>query len=154
MILGLFVVVGVIGTLVPALPGCGIILAGVLIHAVLTEFQPFGLWPILGYTGLFVISWIGQFVVTGLGTRKFGSTKYGAIGACVGMFVGLFLPFFGGMLVGTFIGAFVFEIFFAMKEPMDGARAGFGALVGTVFSLFYEFLIALVMAGFIGWQIF
>lgn len=137
---------GVIGTLFPVVPGTGIILAAATLHAVVTGFEPINGTVLIVLAVLCVVSWVGQYALTAIGSKKFGSSGYGVIGACVGMVVGLILPVAGGIFIGTFLGAFLFEVCFAVKNMRQGINAGIGALIGTLFSLFFEFFIAIAMA--------
>ncbi len=145
IILALFVMVGIIGTFMPAVPGTGIILAGALLYAYMTEFQTLTATTLAVLFGLFMVGGLGQYVITGLGARKMGSTKYGAFGAIGGFIIGLMLPIPGGIFVGSFLGAFLAEIFFAMKTIREGARSGAGAVLSSLASLFFEFFIAVAM---------
>lgn len=149
IILGLFLLTGVIGTFIPVVPGTGIILAGALLHALLTDFSPIS-GPFLLLLGLlFLAAQAGQYVVTAMGSKRFGSSKYGIMGAGLGMLAGIFLPVPGGIFLGAFGGAFIFELCFAFKDLKESFRAGTGALLGTILSLFFEFFVALLMAGLV-----
>lgn len=145
IILGIFVLVGVVGTFMPAVPGTGIILAGAFIYGYMTHFQTMTGLTLAALFGLFLVGWIGQYLITGLGAKRMGSTRYGALGAIGGFILGLFIPLPGGIFLGSFAGAFLAEILFAMKTLKEGARSGLGAVVSTVVSLFFEFFVALMM---------
>ena len=89
---------------------------------------------------------LGQYFITGVGAKKFGASRYGIIGAIIGLFVGIFfIPMIGGFLVGTSLGAVVAEAIFTLKNQREVLQAGLGALLGTVGSLLFEFVISLVM---------
>lgn len=145
---------GIVGSIIPSLPGTTIIVAGALIHGFLTDFTPLNMNYQLTLAALALLAWGGQYVIAGAGSKKFGASKYGAIGAFVGMVVGLFLPIPAGIFVGTFLGAFLFEIVFALKDLKEAFRAGTGALLGAVASLFFEFFIAVAMVWMICAQVF
>jgi len=53
---------------------------------------------------------IGQYFVSGYGARKFGASRWGAIGALIGFLVGMlvFPPL--GALIGAFLGAVAVEL--------------------------------------------
>ena len=154
ILLVIIVFIGLLGALVPSLPGTGIILIAAIIHALITEFSPLAWQTILILTALCLGGYVGQYIVTAATSRKMGASKYGIIGACVGMFVGFILPIPGGIFAGTFLGAVVCEIFFAFKDLQEALKAGVGALIGTLLSLFFEFIVALVMAAIICYQLF
>ena len=154
ILLVIIVFIGLIGSLLPTLPGTGIILIGAILHALITGFTPLSWQIILALTILCLAGYGGQYLITAATSRKMGASKYGVIGACVGMFVGLIMPIPGGIFAGTFIGAVACEIFFAFQDFQKALKAGAGALFGTLLSLFFEFLVAMVMAVMICYKIF
>ena len=109
--------------------------------------------PPLSLLGLFLLHWSGYahissgilwsfslitLVITILdyyipiwGTKKFGGTRYGAIGAIIGMLIGLlFLPGIG-LFLGTFLGAFVGEMF-GGAQAKTATKAAIGSFVGFI----------------------
>ena len=137
---------GLVGTLVPSLPGTGIILAGAVLHALLTEFNPLA-WPyLLALTLVCLVGYFGQYLIAAITCRKMGASKYGVWGACLGMVVGFILPLPGGIFVGAFLGAVAGELFFDLKDLREAAKSGAGALFGTILALFFEFVVGLGMA--------
>ncbi len=138
--------VGLIGTLMPVMPGCGLIFVGALAYALLTNFQAISGSAIAVLFGLMLIGSIGQFFITSLGAKIMGAGKYGIIGAFAGFFFGLiFIPAPGGALLGAFAGAFICELSFALKSQEESFKAGIGAVIGAIFSLFFEFFIGIIM---------
>ncbi len=82
--------------------------------------------------GLFAaLSQTLEMISGAAGTKWFGGTRWGALGALVGAVVGMFfMPF--GLLVGPLLGAFVCEIGFAKRETHHAAISGVGSVVGTL----------------------
>jgi len=151
-ILIIFVLAGVIGTLMPFVPGTSIILAGAVLHAFMTGFDPITGKDLVILLILTLTGGIGQYVITGVGAKTMGSTKYGAIGAIVGFVVGLILPIPAGAFIGTFAGAFLAEMFISVKSFRECMKSGLGATLSAFFSLFFEFIIALVMVFIIAFK--
>ena len=128
LILGiLLMIVGIIGCLVPVLPGPPFSFLGlILLH--ISRFGHFST-PILITMGVItVVVTIMDYIVPVWGTRQLGGSKYGTRGATVGLIIGLFLgPL--GIILGPLIGAFVGEMLF--KDDINYAlKAGFGSLLG------------------------
>ncbi len=122
-----FMIIGIIGCLVPVLPGPPLSFIGLLVLH-FTEFAEFriNLLIILGLIAIIVAAF--DYVVPIWGTKKFGGTKYGVRGATVGLLIGLF---FGppGIIIGPFIGAVIGELIY--KDDLKYAiKAGFGSLIG------------------------
>lgn len=128
LILGILVLIlGIIGCLVPVLPGPPISYLGlILLH--LSRFGHFSNSILISLAAVAVIVTILDFIVPVWGTKKFGGSKYGSRGATVGLIIGFFLgpP---GIILGPLVGAFVGEMIF--KDDIGYAfKAGFGSLLG------------------------
>jgi hypothetical protein len=146
IMLVLTVLLGLAGTLLPSLPGTGIILAGAPLHAVLTDFSPLT-WQHLLFLALLCLGgYLGQYLIVGAAGKKMGASKSGILGACLGMLAGFILPIPGGIFAGAFIGAVAFEIIFDLKDLREAMRSGAGSLIGALLSLFFEFTVGLAMA--------
>jgi len=128
LILGIvLMILGIIGCLVPVLPGPPISFLGlILLH--FTRFGHFTNATLFTLGGIAVVVSVLDYIVPIWGTRKFGGSKYGVRGATVGLIIGLFLgPL--GIALGPLIGAFVGEMIF--KDDIRYAiKAGFGSLLG------------------------
>ncbi|MDT8401202.1 MAG: DUF456 domain-containing protein [Bacteroidales bacterium] len=121
------VLVGIIGCLVPVLPGPPLSFIGILVLH-FTRFAEFRTNTLIILGLIAVIVAVFDYVVPIWGTKKFGGTKYGVRGATVGLLVGLF---FGppGIIIGPFLGAVIGELMY--KSDIGYAiKAGFGSLIG------------------------
>src|SRR5215469_8612140 len=102
--------VGLIGTIVPVLPGTTIILAAAIIHRVMLGAEKSIGWKtIVALVLLTLLSYLFDFLGSYFGAKYFGATKWGALGAILGAVVGLFFGLIG-LFVGPVIGAIVGEI--------------------------------------------
>ena len=89
IIAGLCMLVGIIGCIIPGLPGTPIAYVGLLIAQV-TERVDFS-WQLLLVWGIVtVVVSVLDYVVPAWGTKQFGGTKWGVWGSTIGVFVGLF----------------------------------------------------------------
>ena len=126
---GLCMLVGLIGCIVPGLPGTPIAYAGLWI-AQATERVDFS-WQFLLIWGIVtVVVSVLDYVVPALGTKKFGGTRWGVWGSTIGVFVGLF---FGavGVIVGPLVGAILGELL-GGKKMAEALRAGWGSFIGLL----------------------
>jgi uncharacterized protein YqgC (DUF456 family) len=143
LILGiLFMIVGIIGCLVPVLPGPPISFLGlIMLH--LTRFGHFPNSTLITLGIIAVVVTVLDYIVPIWGTRRFGGSKYGTRGATVGLIIGFFLgPL--GIIVGPLIGAFVGEMIF--KDDIKYAvRAGFGSLLGFMTGIGLKLAASFVM---------
>ena len=136
--------VGVIGTVVPVLPGTPIVLAAAIIHRVmLGPEKSIGWKTIVGLILLTLVSYAFDFLGGYFDAKYFGATKWGAFGAIVGALIGLFFGIIG-LFAGPVIGAVAGE-FIAGKRMIDAGRAGWGSLLGNLGATTGRLVIALVM---------
>ena len=136
--------VGLIGTVLPVIPGTTIILAAAVIHRLMLGPEKSIGWKLIAVLiALTVASYGFDFLGSYFGAKYFGATKWGALGAIVGALVGLF---FGipGLFVGPVIGAITGE-FVAGKKMIEAGRAGWGSLLGTLGAIIGKLVIGLLM---------
>lgn len=136
--------VGLIGTIVPVLPGTTIILAAAIIHRLtLGEGKSIGWKTIVALLLLTLLSYVFDFLGSYYGAKFFGATKWGAFGAIIGALIGLFFGIIG-LFIGPVIGAVTGE-FIAGKKMIDAGRAGWGSLLGNIGAMLAKLMIALAM---------
>jgi uncharacterized protein YqgC (DUF456 family) len=138
----IFMIIGIIGCLVPVLPGPPLNFLGlILLH--MSRFGQFTTPTLIILGSIAVLVTILDYVVPIWGTRKFGGSKYGTRGATVGLVIGFFLgPL--GIILGPLIGAFVGEMIF--KDDINYAiKAGIGSLLGFLTSIGLKLAASFVM---------
>ena len=137
--------VGIVGIVVPALPGTVLIFAGLLVAAWADDFTRVG--PLM----LVVIAIIGvatygvDFVATALGAKHLGASKRAMAGAALGTVLGLFLGL-PGIIVGPFLGAIAGELTVHRDWKRVG-KAGLAAWVGFVVGTAVKVALAFLMVG-------
>jgi len=136
--------VGLIGTIVPVLPGTTIILAAAIIHRVmLGPDKSIGLRTIIVLALLTIATYALDLLAGYFGAKYFGATKWGTFGAVLGALIGLFFGLIG-LFVGPVIGAIVGEVI-AGKRMIDAGRAGWGSLLGNIGAMLAKLIIGLAM---------
>ncbi|OAD43104.1 DUF456 domain-containing protein [Polaribacter atrinae] len=139
----LFVCLGIIGAFLPILPGPLTSWLGLLLLH-FTKIIPMD-WTFLGITlAVAILIWILDYFIPGMGTKRFGGTKYGVYGTTIGLFIGLFTPIPFGMLIGAFLGAFIGELLYDSKDTNRALKASFGAFLGFLASATIKFSIAAI----------
>lgn len=126
----LLMLVGIIGCIVPGLPGVPLAYAGLWV-AQATDRIDFS-WQMLLIWGIVtIIVSVLDYVVPAWGTKRFGGTKYGVWGSTIGVFVGLFLgPW--GVIIGPLAGAILGEML-GGKQVEEALKAGWGSFIGLLF---------------------
>jgi hypothetical protein len=141
----LLVGVGVVGIVVPALPGTILIFAGLLAAAWADDFMRVG--PLM----LVVIAIVGvatygvDFVATALGARHLGASKRAMAGAALGTVLGFFLGL-PGIIIGPFLGAIAGELTVHRDWKRVG-KAGVAAWVGFAVGTAVKVALAFLMIG-------
>ena len=143
------IIVGLVGCLIPILPGHVILLLAAVVHRwMLGEASGLRWWSFVVLVLLLIASQAFEFFSGAAGTKWFGGSKWGAWGALIGGIVGMFFfPF--GLILGPLIGALLFEKLFAKKENTPALVSGVGSVLGTVAGMIVKFAVGLVMAGWI-----
>lgn len=123
-------IVGLLGTVLPILPGAILIYAGMLIYGFMTGFATLDFTFFLIQGLVFAFIFVVDYWATAAGTRRFGGSKQAGWGAAIGMIVGIF---FGplGIVIGPFLGAVGAELL-RKTELSLAIRVGFGTLVGLL----------------------
>jgi uncharacterized protein YqgC (DUF456 family) len=139
------VLVGIAGTILPALPGTPLVLLGLVLAAWADGFQKVGWFPLAVIGGLTVLSLVVDFAATSLGAKRVGASWLAVAGATVGTIVGLFfsLP---GLILGPFVGAVLGE-YLARRNRDQALKAGFGTWVGILLGTAGKLALVFMMIG-------
>jgi uncharacterized protein len=143
------IVGGIIGCILPVLPGPPISFLGMLVLH-FTRFADFDTLTLVSFGLLAVAVQILDYIVPAWGTKKFGGTKYGTWGSIIGLLVGLlFVPAIGPfgiitILAGPFLGAFTGEII-GGREKDNALRAAFGSFIGFLTGTLIKFVTSIVI---------
>jgi uncharacterized protein YqgC (DUF456 family) len=136
--------VGLIGTVVPVLPGTTIILGAAVIHRLMLGPEKSVGWRTLSIlVALTLATYALDFLGSYFGAKYFGATKWGTFGAVIGALAGLFFGIVG-LFVGPVIGAVAGE-FIGGKRMIEAGRAGWGSLLGNLAGMVGKLLIGLAM---------
>ena len=149
LILGLLcMLIGLIGSFLPVLPGPPVSWLGLLLLH-LTSAVPDDWW-FLGITGVVALAITGlDYWIPVIGTRKFGGSRWGMVGTTIGLIIAIIFPVLGlfGIIIWPFAGAIVGELL--NKSNKDKAlKAAFGSFIGFLTGTFLKFVVAMVFLGF------
>lgn len=139
-----FMIAGIVGSVVPFLPGPPLSYVGMLILQ-LRETTAFSTKFLLIWLAIVIVIVVLDYLVPVYGTKKFGGSKYGMWGCTIGLIAGFW---FGpiGIIAGPFVGAFVGELL-ANNESDRALKAALGSFIGFLFSTLLKLVTCLVM----GW---
>jgi uncharacterized protein YqgC (DUF456 family) len=145
LISALFMVTGIVGCVVPVLPGPPLSFVGLLLME-LQSHPPFSARFMWIWAFVVVLISLLDYLVPQYGTKKFGGSKLGVWGCTIGLMAGFLLgPY--GIILGPFTGAFIGELI-ANKPSGLALKAATGALIGFFASTVLKLSASFMMAGY------
>ena len=142
---GALVVIGIIGTVMPALPGAPVVFVGLLIAAWAEGFQKVGWFTLSVLAVLTLLSFVVDFFASAMGAKRVGASWAALFCAAVGAIVGLFfgLP---GFILGPFVGAVAGE-YAARRNWRQASRVGLGTWIGMLLGIAGKLTLVFTMVG-------
>ncbi|MGJ5642597.1 DUF456 domain-containing protein [Formosa sp. S-31] len=142
-----FMLIGILGSVLPVLPGPPISWLGLLL-LYFTKAVPNDWW-FLGITfcialGVFIL----DYAIPAMGTKRFGGSKAGVIGTTTGLIISILFPLLGffGIIIWPFVGAFIGELI-NKTHHKAAAKAAFGSFLGFITGTFLKFIITVIYLG-------
>lgn len=139
------IVGGVVGAVLPALPGAILVFAGVALAAWIDGFARISGWTVGVLGVLTVIAWVIDYVAAAAGAKKAGASRQAIVGAAVGTVAGVFTGLVGLIfmpLVGAAIGEYL-----AQKDALRAGRVGLATWLGMVVGTVVKIAIVFAMVG-------
>ncbi len=136
--------VGLIGTVLPIVPGTTIILGAAILHRVMVGPENgMGWFGLGGLVLLALASYALDFASGYFGAKYFGASRWGVVGAVIGGIVGIFTGFVT-LLVLPIAGAIAGELI-AGKRLISAGKAGWGTLLGNLAGMIGKLALGLAM---------
>jgi len=142
----LLIILGIVGSFLPILPGPLTSWAGLLaLH--FTEGVELSQTFLIITLLIAIFIYVLDYIIPAIGTKRFGGSRAGMIGTTLGLIIGLLSPIPFGIIIGPFIGALIGEMIH--RNDIDKAlKAAFGSFLGFIASTFLKFIVAIVYLGF------
>ncbi|MDU8885079.1 DUF456 domain-containing protein [Yeosuana sp. MJ-SS3] len=143
----LFMLLGIIGSFLPVLPGPFTSWIGLLILH-FTNAVPKN-WTFLIITLIIaILIWLIDYIIPAIGTKKFGGSRAGMFGTIVGLLFAIFFPILGffGIIIWPFIGALAGELI-NKSDSNTAVKAAFGSLIGFLTGTFLKFVVSVIYLG-------
>jgi len=137
------VVIGLVGTVLPALPGAMLIVAGLVVAAWADGFARVGVHTLVVIGAIGAASYLVDFAAAALGAKKFGASPRAMVGAGLGTLLGLFLGL-PGIIIGPFLGAVIGELT-VHRDVAKVGKAGLAAWAGFLVGMAVKVGIAFLM---------
>ncbi|MEA1873166.1 MAG: DUF456 domain-containing protein [Bacteroidota bacterium] len=156
IVLGIIlIIIGLIGCVLPVIPGPPISWIGILmLH--LTERIQFSTEFLIIWLVIAIVITVVDNIIPVIGTKKMGGTKWGVRGSVIGLIIGLF---FGpiGIFIGPFLGALLGEILYFETKAGKIKNAGlttnekhkraFLSALGSFVGLLFGIVLKLIVSG-------
>ena len=141
----ILVVLGVLGTVLPVLPGALLVFGGLFLAAWAQDFTRVGPWGLALIGALMALAFAVDFIASVAGAKRVGASPKALLGAGIGGLIGVFfgLP---GILLGPFIGAVLGELV-ARGGFAQATRVGIGTWLGLLVAAVAKLVIAFLMIG-------
>ena len=140
----ILLLIGLVGCIIPGIPGPPIAYIGLLIQVFKTE-NPFTTKFLIIWALIMVAVSALDYIVPVIGTKKFGGSKRGVWGSVIGLFAGIFFFPPIGLIIGPFLGAFIAELT-GGKETESALKAGFGSFIGFLTGVALKLVVTGLMA--------
>ena len=146
----LLVLLGIAGTVLPAIPGLPLVFAGMLLAAWAGDFQQIGGWTLLILAILTLVSIGVDLLASAAGARRVGASRLAVAGALAGTVVGLFFGLvgvFAGPFVGAVLGELVDHRGLAHRDLGRATKVGIGTWFGIFVGIVLKLTLAFAMVG-------
>ncbi len=141
----ILLILGILGTFLPVLPGLLMSLCGLLIYKFGTDadLPMIYIWI---FSALTLLSIVLNYVIPAKTNRKYGGTRWGSVGSVLGTFFGMFfIPVPFGFLIGMFLGVFVGELMHDAKDKQKALNSVKGAFIGFIYGTGFNFVVGLAI---------
>ncbi|MEX0649673.1 MAG: DUF456 domain-containing protein [Candidatus Andersenbacteria bacterium] len=136
---------GLAGTIIPGVPGVGLVFLGIFIYAITTEFTILTIPAVVIFAIVALLAWLTDYLGSAVGSKLGGGSKKALLGTVVGAFIGAL----AGPL-GIFVGAFTGGLIGALlegKSYQQATRVALFSVLGTIGSTAIQLLLAIAMIG-------
>lgn len=140
-----FVLAGIAGTVLPALPGTPLVFLGLLLGAWIDQFEKVGGWTLTILAVLTILSFMADLIAVAYGARRVDASRQALAGALIGTVIGLFTGLMG-LMIGPFLGAAIGE-WAAKGDLVRAGKVGVVSGVALIFGTAAKLTLTFLMVG-------
>ena len=144
----ILMIVGLIGVVLPVLPGVPLAWAGLFIYGLANGFEKISIATTVIFFVLTLLTLAIDFLAPMLGAKKYRASVWGILGVFLGFIIGIITLGPWGIILGPFLGALVGELI-ARRQPGQALKAALGALIGFLAGNLLKITLILIMMGFV-----
>ena len=123
-------ILGLLGSIIPGLPGPPLSFIGILLIHFFTGTQ-FSTSFLLSWAVIVILVFLLDYFMQVWGVKKFGGGRKAILGTFLGLFMGLLFPPVG-LLIGPFIGAFIGALLEVQDDNTRALKVAIGSFIGFV----------------------
>ena len=145
ILVAVLMVVGIVGAILPAIPGVTLVFGGVVLAAWIDDFTRIPVWLVVLCAVLTIVAWVIDYVAAAAGAKTMGASRLAVAGAFAGTVVGIFTGLWGLLfmpLAGAAIGEFI-----ARRDAIHASKVGVATWIGLVVGTAAKLAIAFAMIG-------
>jgi uncharacterized protein YqgC (DUF456 family) len=142
----MLIFIGMLGTVLPVLPGIPIAFVGMWIAAWAGAYQEISVFVVILLGALTVMSLLVDFLASALGAKRAGASTMAIVGAGIGSLIGLLFFSLPGLIIGPFIGVMAVETAKG-KTVREASKIGFATWIGMAVGVALKVGLAFAMLG-------
>ena len=127
-------IAGVIGSVVPVIPGPLLSYISLIILSWAKNWEPFSAIVLIVLGCLTLILSVMDNFIPAVSAKKYGASKFGIWGSIIGMVLGIFIIPPWGIFFGSFAGAIVGEVVSGAKGR-KAIQIGWGVFLGNMLGI-------------------
>jgi uncharacterized protein YqgC (DUF456 family) len=152
IVVGLLMVTGLVGIVVPVLPSVGLIWAGLLVAGLFSDWTLVTLPQLAVWGVISLLAAVGSFWGGSLAARVSGGKRWAGLGALAGAIVGLFMGGPVGLFIGAGIGAFA-GAWWSERKAEQALKVAGVTMLGTLLGIALQAAVALSAVGWFVWRV-
>jgi len=139
------IVIGIVGAVVPVVPGATLMFAGMVLGAWIDGFARVPVWVVVILGVLTLLAWVVDFAAGALGAKRVGASGLAIAGATVGTVAGIFTGLWG-LLFMPLVGAAIGE-YSAQRDLRRAGEVGVATWIGLLLGTAVKIAIVFAMLG-------
>lgn len=140
------ILIGLLGTVLPVLPGIPLAFMGMLLAAWVGDFTKISLITVIVLGLLTAASVAVDFFASLVGAKRAGASKFAMLGGALGGLIGFLVLNIVGLIIGPFIGVVAVEMFRG-KTAREAGKIGLGTWIGMAVGMALKVGLAFTMLG-------
>lgn len=136
----LCILMGLLGSVLPVLPGPPLSWLGILL-LYCTDAMEFNHAIVWGTLFAALLISILDYIIPSRGTKYFGGSNYGIWGTNIGLVIGIVFPIIPlSFIIMPFVGALIGELIYDSKDVNRALKAALGSFIGFLTSTFIKII--------------